>query len=80
MKLGLLLLPILMLCGSVDAFWFKKPTKKQIIYMKTKAFFGHKATLCGLSAGAGVAAVLLFQKYQQSQLLAHIGHNFQANR
>lgn len=47
-------------------FWNKpKPTKKQIIYLKTKSFLGHRVTQ-GVTCGAlGAFLVLSYQDYMK---------------
>jgi hypothetical protein len=79
MKMNLLSLLVLSLffVGTTEAFWLRKPTRKEIIYLKTKAFFGNKLTISALSMSAGVCAVLALQRYQQYAQQNRLGNLFQ---
>lgn len=65
MKKLLLLAALACAPFSVNAYWFqRKPTKKQIIYLKTKQVLSHKAVAFSVGTILGYVLHKEFEKYK----------------
>jgi len=69
-KLTLLALATLFIGSAVEALPFRKKTRMEIIYLKSRDISQSKYTLAAGSMLFGAAMVMVFQKYQSGMYLA----------